>query len=198
LGPSRPAGFAGPSSPERRLVYGFRSRAGFFKRGAQKPGARGLPHQSSGGLAHTPIAGLQPASGASTEGARPERHRHGLRQDAPKEQAWASPPFWRLSSKAAALSVATRNRARERPSTCSFQLPPRRWTRERGRPEALTRRPKGSEVILLVEDEDIVRVLARRVLEEMGYEVHEACNGREGYGLAGKSCSCPAIPRTSS
>jgi two-component system CheB/CheR fusion protein len=36
------------------------------------------------------------------------------------------------------------------------------------------------EFILLVEDEEIVRVLTRKVLEECGYRVHEACNGREG------------------
>jgi DNA-binding NtrC family response regulator len=41
----------------------------------------------------------------------------------------------------------------------------------------------GSEVILLVEDEDMVRGLARRILEEMGYVVHEARNGREGLAL---------------
>jgi two-component system cell cycle sensor histidine kinase/response regulator CckA len=40
--------------------------------------------------------------------------------------------------------------------------------------------PRGSEVILLVEDESMVRVLARRVLEASGYKVHEAGNGREG------------------
>ncbi|MEX2260350.1 MAG: response regulator [Bryobacteraceae bacterium] len=43
--------------------------------------------------------------------------------------------------------------------------------------------PKGSEVILLVEDEDIVRVLARRILEARGYAVYEARNGREGLAL---------------
>ena len=44
----------------------------------------------------------------------------------------------------------------------------------------LTIVPKGSEVILLVEDEEMVRVLARKVLEARGYAVHEARNGREG------------------
>lgn len=40
--------------------------------------------------------------------------------------------------------------------------------------------PRGTEEILLVEDEDSVRVLARRILETLGYVVHEAQNGREG------------------
>jgi CheY-like chemotaxis protein len=48
---------------------------------------------------------------------------------------------------------------------------------------SLAKAPKGSEVILLVEDEDMVRALARRVLEASGYVVHEARNGREGLAL---------------
>ena len=47
----------------------------------------------------------------------------------------------------------------------------------------LAKAPKGSEVILVVEDEDMVRALARRVLEASGYVVHEARNGREGLAL---------------
>ncbi len=47
----------------------------------------------------------------------------------------------------------------------------------------LDKASKGSEVILLVEDEDIVRVLARKVLEASGYVVYEARNGREGLAL---------------
>jgi signal transduction histidine kinase/ActR/RegA family two-component response regulator len=44
----------------------------------------------------------------------------------------------------------------------------------------LTGSPRGAESILLVEDAEMVRVLAGRVLEESGYVVHEARNGREG------------------
>jgi hypothetical protein len=33
---------------------------------------------------------------------------------------------------------------------------------------------------LVVNDEDIVRTIARTILEKSGYVVHEACNGREG------------------
>jgi two-component system cell cycle sensor histidine kinase/response regulator CckA len=40
--------------------------------------------------------------------------------------------------------------------------------------------PRGTEVVLLVEDEDMVRGLARMILETSGYVVLEACNGREG------------------
>ncbi len=43
--------------------------------------------------------------------------------------------------------------------------------------------PKGTEVILLVEDEDVVRKLAHMILQASGYEVHEARNGREGLAM---------------
>jgi CheY-like chemotaxis protein len=47
----------------------------------------------------------------------------------------------------------------------------------------LAEAPKGSEVILLVEDEDAVRKLARMILETIGYVVYEARNGREGLAM---------------
>ncbi len=47
----------------------------------------------------------------------------------------------------------------------------------------LAQAPRGSEVILLVEDEDMVRGLARIVLEASGYVVHEARDGKEGLAL---------------
>jgi signal transduction histidine kinase/CheY-like chemotaxis protein len=52
----------------------------------------------------------------------------------------------------------------------------------------LAEAPKGSEVILLVEDEDAVRQLARAILEASGYVVHEASNGREGL-VACETCA---------
>jgi len=50
----------------------------------------------------------------------------------------------------------------------------------------LTKTPRGSEVVLLVEDEDVVRHLARRFLEDRGYKVLEATNGGEGLALCRK------------
>jgi len=47
----------------------------------------------------------------------------------------------------------------------------------------LAEAPKGSEVILLVEDEDAVRKLARTILEARGYVVLDARNGQEGLVL---------------
>ena len=43
--------------------------------------------------------------------------------------------------------------------------------------------PRGSETILLVEDEDIVRGLARQILEEAGYNVLDARGGEEAIRL---------------
>ncbi|HKH91801.1 MAG TPA: PAS domain S-box protein [Gemmatimonadaceae bacterium] len=50
--------------------------------------------------------------------------------------------------------------------------------------------PPGSDVVLLVEDEDGVRRVARRALEMQGYRVLEATGGAEALELA---CSNPAI-----
>ena len=42
----------------------------------------------------------------------------------------------------------------------------------------------GCETVLLVEDEDVVRALVRRVLEQRGYRVLESRNGNEAIGIA--------------
>jgi CheY-like chemotaxis protein len=50
-------------------------------------------------------------------------------------------------------------------------------------PVGLATAPRGTESILLVEDEDAVRELVRRILEASGYGVIDARNGREGLKL---------------
>jgi two-component system cell cycle sensor histidine kinase/response regulator CckA len=46
--------------------------------------------------------------------------------------------------------------------------------------------PRGSETVLLIEDEDAVRTLARHVLSTCGYMVLEAADGREAVRVAGQ------------
>jgi len=43
--------------------------------------------------------------------------------------------------------------------------------------------PKGTETVLLVEDEDIVRTLTRQILEICGYTVFEAANGKDALSI---------------
>src|SRR5437764_15117828 len=43
---------------------------------------------------------------------------------------------------------------------------------------SLAEAPKGSETILLVEDEDLVRALARKLLASSGYVIYEARSSR--------------------
>ncbi len=55
---------------------------------------------------------------------------------------------------------------------------------KRARPAGgLAKAPRGSEVVLLAEDEDLVRQLARNILEASGYVVLDARNGCEGLAL---------------
>lgn len=55
---------------------------------------------------------------------------------------------------------------------------------QRARPGAARALNRGSETILVVEDEELVRSMARRTLEREGYRVFEAANGIEGLAAA--------------
>jgi two-component system CheB/CheR fusion protein len=57
------------------------------------------------------------------------------------------------------------------------------WDSVGGPDRGLAKAPKGSEVILVAEDEDAVRKLAAITLEASGYMVLEARNGREGLAV---------------
>jgi signal transduction histidine kinase/CheY-like chemotaxis protein len=70
-----------------------------------------------------------------------------------------------------------------RGTTFRIFLPAVAEAADKGAGLGLTQAPKGSEVILMVEDEDAVRKLARTILEASGYTVLEARNGREGLAL---------------
>jgi len=48
--------------------------------------------------------------------------------------------------------------------------------------------PANNELILLVEDVEVNRVIAREILLEHGFEVHEAVNGLEAVNLADEHC----------
>jgi len=61
---------------------------------------------------------------------------------------------------------------------------------EAGPGEALSEAPRGSEVVLLVEDEEGVRRLARVMLRRAGYTVIEARDGKEGLSI----CESHLVP----
>ena len=51
-------------------------------------------------------------------------------------------------------------------------------------PERRTTEPRGAEVLLLVEDEQQVRAVARRILEQQGYTILEARDGHDALRIA--------------
>jgi len=74
---------------------------------------------------------------------------------------------------------------RHRGTTFKIYLPRHEAADVEERSEELPdRSPKGHETILLVEDEELVRVLARDVLRGHGYTVLEACDGADAMGVA--------------
>ncbi len=70
-------------------------------------------------------------------------------------------------------------------TTFNVYLPQVRRTLPAGMPlNGLAAMPRGTETVLLVEDEDAVRSLARHVLKACGYTVLEAKDGREAIRIA--------------
>ncbi|HUQ80313.1 MAG TPA: PAS domain S-box protein [Gemmatimonadaceae bacterium] len=72
-------------------------------------------------------------------------------------------------------------------STFTVYLPRTARVELTGHPPSLIRIERGSETILLVEDEDEVRAVARRVLVEAGYTVLEAANAAEAIEVFDRS-----------
>ena len=87
-----------------------------------------------------------------------------------------------VSQSGGTITVESRVRARARASGFGFPRTPERPAR--AEPAPLRVNASGSETILLVEDEDVVRALARRVLERCGYTVLACANGSEAIELA--------------
>ena len=96
-----------------------------------------------------------------------------------KAPAWAWPPFMASSNSMKAGSKSTANPAKAH----LRRVFPRQRT-NRARPEKKTascrsRVAGGTETILIVEDEPILRDMARDILEECGYRILEASSGKE-------------------
>jgi CheY-like chemotaxis protein len=54
-------------------------------------------------------------------------------------------------------------------------------------------RPRGSEAILLVEDDERVRVVASRMLERLGYTVHAFADGPSAIAAVGRMTEVPPL-----
>lgn len=74
-----------------------------------------------------------------------------------------------------------------RGTTFKLYLPPAEQEAEPCRPEVSPAFRRGRETILLVEDEEVVRMIAREILEMNGYNVLEARNGPEAMRLCEKN-----------
>jgi CheY-like chemotaxis protein len=69
-------------------------------------------------------------------------------------------------------------------TTCSIMLPATEQPADMAGPPAAEERGGNGELVLLVEDEDGIREVARRILERRGYRVLTAADGREAIELA--------------
>ncbi|HYM13139.1 MAG TPA: PAS domain S-box protein [Bryobacterales bacterium] len=82
-------------------------------------------------------------------------------------------------------------------STFSVLLPRSRAVAEREAPAPAAAAAAGSETILLVDDEEMIRNLARAVLEASGHQVIEARDGEEAVEILRRSLRRPAREGTS-
>ena len=191
----RTRSLAGAGRPRRNRPRRHESRAECARRHA---GRRYADHSNrqpdAGGVrsARARLAARPPRDAGSP------RHRrgHGCRTCRSTSSSLSSPPrkparepalvwprSWGSWSKAAAPSGASPSWdwAPLSGSSC------RRWPRPSNQPPAspagLITAPSGTETILLVEDEETVRVLVGRILKARGYTVLEARNGRDGLKL---------------
>ena len=142
--------------------------------------------------------------------ARGQRHRprHGRRDQAPASSSPSSRPRSRARAPGSASRPSTASSSRAA-ATSSVDSEPGSGTDVQDLPAARSRparrdrarrcasprtRPRGSETILLVEDEEVVRNLVREILEGNGYTVLEARNGAEalelGRAVHGRRSTC--------
>ncbi len=68
-------------------------------------------------------------------------------------------------------------------STFHVYLPAAEKPIEKEAAGAARNRPGGSETILLVDDEEMIRDIGRKMLEKLGYEVLTAADGRQALAL---------------